>query len=134
MKSIVTPADARKYRDYEVEIRESRASYLIQDTSDGVVKWLCELRRIPSQKLFVVYVRKGVSTDERALVESLAQKLPQGAWAQFRDAWERRASKAGVIYFRQERGEFVNIDWVQLELEMMLDADVLAPTTGRGGE
>lgn len=116
-------ADARKYANYTVEIRESARQWSVApaENAAGLMKFLVGIYRIPSEKIFAAYVRRGLTPHERALAERWALKMPDGEWAVFPDLWVRTKDSRGVVVFRQYRGVGVDVDFMELELQMMLD-------------
>ncbi|MBO9043492.1 hypothetical protein [Curtobacterium flaccumfaciens] len=120
-----TPAERRKYRDYTVEFVESQSSSVRSEVLDGnVLRFICRVRRFPSDKKFVVIVYKGVSDSERARIELWGNGMPLGGWAMHPTLWFRHTGKTSKkVYFVQECGYPAPDPFAQLELELMIDAD-----------
>ena len=119
-----TPEQRRKYSHYTAEVHESVNKVYFQDTDEGLARFIVTIARIPSTKKFIVYTRIGCSTEDKMFAERLALALPHGEWARVPEHWfkRRRASGPGYKYL-QTRGGVVGDPLIQLELEMLIDAD-----------
>jgi hypothetical protein len=113
----------RKYVGYTVEIREAKTLKVYVTVQDAVVnRWTHVIRRVPSDKKFIVYLLIGASERERRAAVALSQRLPRGDWAAFPE-WFRRRAKNGQVFYQQTRGVRAPDPFAQLELELMIDAD-----------
>lgn len=121
-----TPAERRKYRDYTVEFVEAQSASVRSEVLNGnVLRFICRVRRFPSDKRFVVIVYKGVSDSERARIERWGNDMPLGGWAMHPHLWFRHTGKTSKkVYFVQEVGYPAPDPFAQLELELMIDADL----------
>lgn len=119
-----TPAERRKYRDYTVEFTEARSASVRSEVRDGnVLRFICRVRRFPSDKKFAVIIYNGVSETERARIEAWGRELPRGGWAMHPHLWFRHTARASrKVYFVQEMGYPAPDPFAQLELELMIDA------------
>jgi hypothetical protein len=127
-----TAEQRRKYRDYDVVVRDAQTNSVYVGVEDGqVIRWTHQVYRYADSRTFVVYVYAGVTDKERASIEAEAAALPAGEWARFPDQfWFRRKhSTSGRIFFRQTRGDRAPDPFAQLELELMIDATSDTATT-----
>ena len=119
-----TPAERRKYRGYAVEFREAEAHAVRMTDVDGHVGRAVTLYyRIPSLRKFVVYYYAGTSPRERRLITALGRALPFGEWARHVGRWRQRRL-CGRSVFVQEIAILAEDPFTQLELELMIDADI----------
>jgi hypothetical protein len=121
---VPTAEQRRKYRDYDVVVKDAKNHRVHVTVDDGeVVRWTCEIHRYADSKTFLVFIYPGVTDKERADIEAIAEELPRGGWARMPDRWFRRKHRASSrIYFWQKRGNTAPDPLAQLELELMIDA------------
>lgn len=120
---IPTASERKKYADYDVEIREARRSKVrvLVDEGGVVMRIHTVVKRIPSEKKFVVLHLIGRTDEERAFGERYGAALPRGHWARY-GKWSKRRRPDGTYYFEQLVGIAAPDPLVQLELELMIDA------------
>lgn len=118
-----TPDQRRKYSGYDVEIREARRSKVrVFVDSEGIVMRVhTVVKRIPSEKKFVVLHLIGRTDDERVFGERYGDALTRGHWARY-GKWLKRRRPEGTYYFEQMVGVPAPDPFMQLELELMIDA------------
>jgi hypothetical protein len=120
-----------KYRDYNVEILElDHHTHVGNDSQGRLMKFTVAIHRIPSLKVFRCRIYQGLTAGERAATEHWCRSLPAGEWARFPDLWKRAKGSSGRIFFRQHRGIPVDVDWIELELQMMIDITVDVEASG----
>lgn len=120
-----TPAQRKKYADYAVEYRpaKSNRAHASVDENGNVIRWLFQIHRIPSEKLFVVFIYDGATPAEVERISHDCAALPYGEWARFPDRWWRsQYRRTARVFYRQTRGIRADDPFTQLELEMLIDA------------
>lgn len=118
------PSDAerRKFAGYSVDVREGGTVFC--RVLDGkVYRLFWAVRRIPSQRQFVVFIRSGATEDEKALARDWGSLLPAGEWARHAEEFTRVRRKDGTYHWHQARGIAVDDSLIDLELAMMLDLE-----------
>jgi ABC-type amino acid transport substrate-binding protein len=118
-----TAAERQKYSDYDVEIRDAKNNRVAVRVDNGeVIRFYARAHRIPSLKKFVVFVYIGATDEDRQRAERWAATLPAGGWAQFPHAWFKKRSTSGTWFWKQEWGHIAPDPFLQLELELLIDA------------
>lgn len=122
---IPTPEQRKQYADHTIELRESTQNTAHATVSgDHVVRWTYQVHRIPSERLFVVWVYQGATPKEVESIIRTAEALPRGEWARFPDHWfPGQYTRSGRKYHKQTRGLVADDPFAQLELEMLIDAE-----------
>ncbi|MGG7307545.1 hypothetical protein ACQXVK_10175 [Curtobacterium sp. AB451] len=88
-----------------------------------VIRWTHQVHRIPTERMFVVWVYQGATDREIEDIRRACALLPVGEWARFPDHWRRSAyRRTGRCFYRQNRGVIADDPFAQLELEFMIDA------------
>lgn len=126
MPAFTPTAEQRKrYADHAVELRESVHNTAHATVSDGqVIRWVFQVHRIPSERLFVIWVYQGTTPDEVDRIIRLAETFPRGEWARYPDHWfAGEYKRSGRKYHKQTRGLVADDPFAQLELEMLIDAE-----------
>ncbi len=121
--SIITQSDRRKFSSYQVQLQSLGSLAAV----DAEFKTLMHVLRIPSTKTFLCQLHEGLTREERELCEEYAFDLPRGAWAEYRDKWKRARLSNGRFFEGQVFGVSVSFDFVEAELQMILDSSVEAP-------
>lgn len=118
-----TAVERKQYADYDVEVRDARRSkvrVVIED--DGrVMRVHTVVQRVPSERKFVVLHLIGCTDEERTFGERYGAVLTRGHWARY-GCWRKRRRANGSFMFEQLVGQNASDPFVQLELELMIDA------------
>ncbi|MFJ3381936.1 hypothetical protein ACIPJ2_16180 [Curtobacterium sp. NPDC090217] len=120
-----TTAERKKYADYDVQFRDAKSNSVRVgiDENGEVIRWLFQIHRLPSEKLFVVFIYQGATASEVEEIERVCAALPNGEWARFPGRWWRsRYRSSARVFYRQTRGFQADDPFTQLELEMLIDA------------
>lgn len=122
---IPSATERKKYADYTVQYRDAKANSAHPgvDENGDVIRWLFQIHRVPSEKVFVVFIYQGATTAEVEQIERDCAALPNGEWSRFPDRWHRSNYRSSSrVFYRQTRGFRAPDPLAQLELEMMIDA------------
>ncbi|WP_416394194.1 MULTISPECIES: hypothetical protein [unclassified Curtobacterium] len=120
-----TAQQRRKYADHGVRFRDAKANSarVGVDENGDVIRWLFQIHRVPSEKLFIVFIYQGATAAEVEQIERDCAALPNGEWARFPERWWRSHYRSSSrVFYRQTRGLRASDPLAQLELEMMIDA------------
>lgn len=123
-KSKATAADVKKYADYNVVIKESERPCSIGEADGGPIRIYLTAYRVPSRKLFEVFIRSNATPNERQDGVMWASRLPSGSWAEVDPFKWFRCKRAGAVAFWQSIGRRVADPLLELEVEEFKDGDV----------